>query len=601
MDRESASKREIEELLPRVKVEELRRTLQEKYYQLLKKKLKKESEETESEESESEAEPEKEEKKEVKSEEKAPNETEKEEEKLHGIKKFKIDEETIDKLLKSHHGQAHEFFIHLADSLPKYFENDEEMRKYIKNKCYVALRVKAKFTKDGDEKEEQEDEYFVPHHHKRRYLAQSLEDLREIMLDQVPKIEGEIGEFVRNGSGYILTGIKSVKLEVTPFKPGIRKARGYIELYPWLRRRKAVVNIRNKDGMCFWKCLYHALNGDKWRHDYRDVPEKKLMEFMEQRGFDAKIFEEGYTMRALATFEEKYKISINVYVIGVNGPEETKQYYCSIYDPGSVAEKVDLGIIRNDKGNVHFVLVKKLGIIFTKAYDKNCGHVKVCRGCGQVCKTTERLLQHYKEDHKDETMKKQILILLKQDEAWVKFNMQNSQDFSKTLRYFFVCYADFECSNIPSLEMKTEKTRILTRQIPNSFMVFCPDLLFLEDERKLRIETYLKKFQSDDPYRVLEEFIRALDTIRKTCIFRWQSHPRLPKLTKEEQEKYDAAEVCEKCNKPFDARDCPKVRHHCHVIGKYVGAWCRRCNYLEGKKKLKLVYSFIICAVTIRI
>jgi hypothetical protein len=42
-------------------------------------------------------------------------------------------------------------------------------------------------------------------------------------------------------------------------------------------------------------------------------------------------------------------------------------------------------------------------------------------------------------------------------------------------------------------------------------------------------------------------------------------------LTKEEQEKYDAAEVCEKCNKPFDARDSPKVRHHCHVTGKYVG------------------------------
>jgi hypothetical protein len=138
-----------------------------------------------------------------------------------------------------------------------------------------------------------------------------------------------------------------------------------------------------------------------------------------------------------------------------------------------------------------------------------------------VYKTTEQLLKHYKEDHKDETMKKQILILPKQEDAWVKFDMQNKQDFSKTLRYFFVCYADFECSNIPMLDTKSEKTRILTRQIPNSFMVFCLDLLFLEDERKLRMDAYLKKFQSDDPYKVLEEFIHALDTIRKTCIFRW--------------------------------------------------------------------------------
>jgi hypothetical protein len=60
--------------------------------------------------------------------------------------------------------------------------------------------------------EEQVDEYFVPHRHKRRYLAQSLTVLTEIMIDQVPIIEGNIAEFIRNGSGHIVTGIKSVKI-----------------------------------------------------------------------------------------------------------------------------------------------------------------------------------------------------------------------------------------------------------------------------------------------------------------------------------------------------------------------------------------------------
>jgi seryl-tRNA synthetase len=105
--------REIEKLLPRLIKEDLRRTQQERYYQLLKKKLKKESEETES---EPEAEP-------------------KEEETLHGIKKFKINEETIDKLLKSHHGQAHAFFVHLADSLPSI---SKTMRK-----CANILKISA--------------------------------------------------------------------------------------------------------------------------------------------------------------------------------------------------------------------------------------------------------------------------------------------------------------------------------------------------------------------------------------------------------------------------------------------------------------------------
>jgi hypothetical protein len=446
------------------------------------------------------------------------------------------------------------------------------MKKYINNKCYVALRVKTNFCRDGDEKYEQEDEYFAPHHNKRKILAQSLGDLQRIMKEHIPMIEGEIAEYIRNGSGYIVSSIKSVKLEVTPYKPGIRKVRGHIELYPWLKARKGIVNIRNGDDKCFWKCLYRAFIKDKWGHNSRDVPKKKLEAFMEQRGFDERIFAEGYTIQVLATFEERYKISINVYDIGVNGPEETNQYYCSIYEPNSEVEKVDLGIIRNEKGNVHFVIVKKLGAIFSRANDKNQGHVKMCQSCGLIFKTSKRLLQHYKEDHKDEAMKKQVLKLPKQEDAWVRFNMESNPDFSKTLRYFFVCYADFESSNIPMMEMKTEKTKILMRQIPNSFMVFCPDLLFLEDSRKLGVDAYMKKFHNDDPYLVLAQFIEALETIRKACIFRWQSHPRLPKLTKEEQEKYNAATLCEKYKKSFDSQNSPKVRHHCHVTGKYVGA-----------------------------
>jgi hypothetical protein len=412
------------------------------------------------------------------------------------------------------------------------------------------------------------------------------------MKEHIPMIEGEIAEYIRNGSGYIVSGIKSVKLEVTPYKPGIRKARGHIELYPWLKARKGVVNIRNGDDKCFWKCLYRAFIKDKWGHNSRDALKKKLEAFMEQRGFDERIFAEGYTIQTLAAFEERYKISINVYDIGVNGPEETKQYYCSIYDPNSEVEKVDLGIIRKEKGDVHFVIVKKLGAIFSRVNDKNYSHVKMCHTCGLIFKTSERRLQHYKEDHKDETMKKQVLKLPKQQDAWVRFNMDSNPDFSKTLRYFFVCYADFESSNIPMLEMKKEKTKILMRQIPNSYMVFCPDLMFLDDERKLSMDTYMKKFQNYDPYLVLAKFIEDLETIRKTCIFRWQSHPRLPKLTKQEQEKYDAAQVCEQCKKPFDSVNSPKVRHHCPVTGEYKGAWCRRCNYLEGKKKLQLVVFF---------
>jgi hypothetical protein len=262
---------------------------------------------------------------------------------------------------------------------------------------------------------------------------------------------------------------------------------------------------------------------------------------------------------------------VNIYDIGKNGHEETKVYYCSIYNGDPDVTKFNLGILRDEESEVHFVLVRKLQVIFTSAYDGMHGYVKMCQDCGIVCSTTEQLLKHYKVDHKDETMEKQVLVLPSSPEkAWIQFDMEEEQDFYKTLRYFFICYADFECSNIPVEDPGMKKTKILLKQIPNSFMVFCPDLMLLDDKRLLSIDGYLKKFHSDDPYEMVQESIRALDIICNSCIFRFQSHPRVPKLTEEEQEKFRGAKVCEKCKKPFHTKDRPKVRHHCHITGQYI-------------------------------
>jgi hypothetical protein len=75
---------------------------------------------------------------------------------------------------------------------------------------------------------------------------------------------------------------------------------------------------------------------------------------MEENNFDETMFKEGYTIEKLAMFEERYKISINIYDIGKNGPQETKQYYCSIYNGNpDIQKKVVLGILRDVKDQ-HF-------------------------------------------------------------------------------------------------------------------------------------------------------------------------------------------------------------------------------------------------------
>jgi hypothetical protein len=246
---------------------------------------------------------------------------------------------------------------------------------------------------------------------------------------------------------------------------------------------------------------------------------------MNEYHFDREIFSKGYTVPALASFEEKYKISLNIYEIGRNGPEETRVYYNSIYNDDFEfpdIKKINLGILREGE-NVHFVLIKKIQVLFGKKNQTN--HVRICQDCKICFSTTELLLKHYKEDHKDEDEdEKQKIILPKDlDSAWRKFDIEKNQgDFEKTQRKYFVIYSDFESNTHKYQGPKDpkKKTHKLARQTPNSYAIFCPDLMYLTDGKKLHRESYFKTGQDDNPYTLLKYYVNDLYKIYHHCILK---------------------------------------------------------------------------------
>jgi hypothetical protein len=288
--------------------------------------------------------------------------------KLRSIRKFKIDQEKISEWFSQGKRSISGFINIMAQEIPKYFENNDEFMAYVDVHSYLALRIKFRFTKDSSPGHEVDHVFFFNQFRKREYLVQCLEDIPKIIKKQASKFEGDVADFVRKSSSLTLQGPLWVSLELIPFKPGVHKARGYIPLYDWLKNRKRIVNIQNKDDQCFWKCLYRFFYPDPHRNDHRDVPQGKLEEFMNEYKFDREIFSKGYTVPALAFFEEKYKISLNIYEIGRNGPEETQVYYNSIYNDDfdfPDVKKINLGVLREGE-NVHFVLIKKLQVLFGK-------------------------------------------------------------------------------------------------------------------------------------------------------------------------------------------------------------------------------------------
>lgn len=83
-----------------------------------------------------------------------------------------------------------------------YFEDNKEFLAYIKNHGFIGLSVKVIFSKDA---RKEVNRFFVPPNKKRKYLAQSLDDLtNNIIMEQTSIIESGIAKFIRHGSRYIV-------------------------------------------------------------------------------------------------------------------------------------------------------------------------------------------------------------------------------------------------------------------------------------------------------------------------------------------------------------------------------------------------------------
>jgi hypothetical protein len=67
-------------------------------------------------------------------------------------------------------------------------------------------------------------------------------------------------------------------------------------------------------------------------------------------------------------------------------------------------------------------------------------------------------------------------------------------------------------------------------------------------------------------------------------------HKMLP-FTREEQERFDQTQACPACNKSFSNED-PKVKHHNHHTGKFVGALCNGCNLQITETIIFLFHGF---------
>ena len=94
--------------------------------------------------------------------------------------------------------------------------------------------------------------------HSDTYINIESSDVKEILTKVIHTILEKISIYQKNGSGWYFKEIVHFEIHTADFNP--MRGSSYITLPDWIMRKKALLNIKNKDNKCFLWCVLRYLH-----------------------------------------------------------------------------------------------------------------------------------------------------------------------------------------------------------------------------------------------------------------------------------------------------------------------------------------------------
>ena len=379
-------------------------------------------------------------------------------------------------------------------------------------------------------------------------LGNNFDIVEEMIQEMIEAMEN----YNKRGSNWVFKRVIRLDVNFVRWNPlGGKPLSGsaWIPLPTKLANKKAVINMINRDNMCFKWCIARAANMCE-SHPERIT--EKLREQAEE--FDWTDCKFPMAVDKIKFFEKRNNVSINVYEWkGYAGPlriaKEEKPFH------------VDLVFLTKDFQS-HFALIKN----FSRFASSGKGQTErfFCKRCLNSFPKPESLKKH-----------KEICGEFAAAKIELPGGKCSFKNWERMMHVPVVVYADFESILKPCFE--GNKTH---EHIPCGF---CFHLV----SPFLQMEPVLKRAENETN-QLPQDFIRELIARVK------QAHLSLPKkemipLSSEEWKKFRESEVCWLCKGKF-GEEKPKVRDHCHFTGKFRGAAHQSCNLKFQRPKFTPVF-----------
>ena len=374
------------------------------------------------------------------------------------------------------------------------------------------------------------------------------EPLRELGM----RIKRLNAQFIRELSGLVLAGILQLVIRGVRYIP--LAGRCFRELPPYLKNKKAIINIQNNDERCFGYSLLYFIDP---RHDRNNSGRATL--YTEQMFEDNQLADLPYPIAPndVHQYEDRLQTNINVFSFF---DEEGKARH-----PLFISRKHYPRTANLLYWDEHYSPITDIGRLF-KDITTHKEPTNMCLRCFGHFKTPETLGKHQRLCTREDFMSVvHVLPAPDTEQAHIKF-----RQFRNTYPAPFVIYADFE-SILEPLDRRVKQT-LFNQQ--HKISAACA--MLVSNIGAIECQTWVTVGDN-----ALSEFLTQIIDWERICIEHLKNNIQMKRLSRAKQEEYDNATQCHICRKPLlgdtDPKG-PKVRDHDHVTGFFIAAAHQSCN-----------------------
>ena len=361
----------------------------------------------------------------------------------------------------------------------------------------------------------------------------------------------KFAEWLRYGSGWVLEKVIQLQINVGKYRP--LKGSTYFKLPDHLARKKAIINIQNKDEFCFLWCVLAAIYKVK-SHPERVNHYAKYFHTLNIAGLTFPL-----PINQVSKFEKQNQIFVNVYEYTDNNVYPL--YVSKLQDKDcDVRGKVDL-LLLSMNGKKHYCLINDISRLLREQGGFSNKRY-YCRFCLHGF-TTNKLLDNHIELCKMQSPQKVVLPTL--ENRCLEFKNYHKQDKIK-----FVIYCDFESilTAFDSCEPNPNKSYTINthKHVPCAYSYVVTS----------SIAGYTKPPVTYRGKDVIEHFITSLIKEENEILDVLYRYKPI-EMTEDDWEDFLNAKTCHICESDFDD-DSLKVRDHIHHDGSFRGASHANCN-----------------------